>query len=192
MISGDGLVLDGLHRFGPGLLAAGLLGRLELVVEAALEPVVDAVSGGGDELGLLRRRPSRTNSRCRSMISWIVPWPNRIASNMSFSASRGRSPRSSRPSRRCRRRSGRGRCLPARRASGRRRTCPSMRPTRTRGDRPAERQRRDEQGRGDAVHGEHVGVVLLVAGQHDRLALHFVADSPWETAAGSAGRRAAR
>ena len=60
------------------------------------------------------------------------------------------------------------------------------------GDRPAERQRRNEQGRGDAVHGDHVGVVLLVAGQHDRLALHFVAESPWETAAGSAGRRAAR
>src|SRR5437660_1765956 len=42
---GNDFFLEGSRRIGSGLLAAGLLGRAELVVEAALEQVIQPVAG---------------------------------------------------------------------------------------------------------------------------------------------------
>ena len=61
-----------------------------------------------------------------------------------------------------------------------------------RADRALERQRRNAQrGRG-AVHGQHVAVVLAIAGQDEGLDLHFVVKPVRETAAGSGDPSAAR
>ena len=51
---------------------------------------------------------------------------------------------------------------------------PSMPPDAHRGDRAEERHGRNQQGRGGAVHRQHVGVILPIARQHHALALDFV------------------
>ena len=43
-----------------------------------------------------------------------------------------------------------------------------------RGDGTVKRERGDKEGRGGAVHGNHVGIILSITGKHDGLALHLV------------------
>ena len=61
-----------------------------------------------------------------------------------------------------------------------------------RGNRPLERQRRQAQRRRGAVHRQHVAIVLPIAGQHERLNLHFVDKAGGEQRANRADPSAAR
>ena len=162
------------HRFGPGLLAFGLLGTLELVVEPLAQAARPARRRAAGRSPASCVPTLSISSCCKSQSSRISRWPSSSASAMrssgisrakpSIISTASRVPETIRSS-----------SLVFELIVRRERdelAVDQAQPHRA--ERPLERQRRNAQCRGGAVHRQHVAVGLAIAGQHEALDLHFV------------------
>ena len=115
-----GPLLQRPHRVGSSLFAFGLLGGSKLVIVGFLDPVSQDRHLPVRLNGVFWTLQASARSRCKPQISRmaVMGEANRLPS-CPLRAFRGRSPRSSRPLLRRRRRSSPGRCLRVRHASGR-------------------------------------------------------------------------